>query len=493
MPFLSSLASSYKGVQINIDNEIKNKKTLKKKKNFFLLLILIPITFAILINSSSHFQFSSTRIFVLAQEEKLDITGEALYVGNAKSNSISVIDLLTNTVAKNITVGNSPHDIKISDDQQIVYATDTDLGTVSIVNATTNTLMNQITTGGNGGTVHGGIAIFNGTLYVGDVYGGKVLVIKDNAIKEEIKVGYGPEYMEIRPDGKVLYVANPLSSISVIDLADNKVIKDIDSGITPHGLSFTKDGSRLFIVNIHNNTLSVIDAKKHELINTIPVGKNPEYVELSPHETIAYVANLGSDTVSEIDLTTLQVMAEIPVGKGPHEIAFSADGDLVYVSNMKGNNVSIINTSTDKIVATIPLGGIEPHQIVIKKPYVKIISDEDNYTTGIPVYVDVANDPEEQSRGLMFRKSMEWNNGMLFVYEDVKYLSFWMKNTYIPLDMIFIDKDLRIVDIKEDIQPCLEEDICPSYPSKQPAKYVLEVNAGFVQQNGIRVGDILYL
>jgi len=463
----------------------------KKKKNFFLLLILIPITFAILINSSSYFQFSFTNIFILAQEEKLDITGEALYVGNTKSNSISVIDLGTNTIVKNITIGYSPHDIKISDDQQIVYTTDMDIGTLSIVNATTNTLMNQITTGG--GTANS-IAIFNGTLYVGDVYGGKVLVIKDNAIKEEIKVGYGPEYMEIRPDGKVLYVANPLSSISVVDLADNKVIKDIDSGITPHGLSFTKDGSRLFIVNIHNNTLSVIDAQKHEVINTIPVGKNPEYVELSPHGRVAYVANLGSDTVSKIDLTTLHVMAEIPVGKGPHEIAFSADGDLVYVSNMKGNNVSIVNTSTDKVVATIPVGGIEPHQIVIKKPYVKIISDEDNYTTGIPVYVDVANDPEEQSRGLMFRKSMEWNNGMLFVFEDVKYLSFWMKNTYIPLDMIFVDKDLRIVDIKEDVQPCpLQEDICPSYPSKQPAKYVLEVNAGFIQQNGIRVGDILNL
>jgi YVTN family beta-propeller protein len=463
----------------------------KKKKNFFLLLILIPITFAILINSSSYFQFSFTNIFILAQEEKLDITGEALYVGNTKSNSISVIDLGTNTIVKNITIGYSPHDIKISDAQLAVYTTDMDLGTVSIVNATTNTLMNQITTGGR--TVNS-IAIFNGTLYVGDVYGGKVLVIKDNAIKEEIKVGYGPEYMEIRPDGKVLYVANPLSSISVVDLADNKVIKDIDSGITPHGLSFTKDGSRLFIVDMHNNTLSVIDAQKHEVINTIPIGKNPEYVELSPHEKAAYVANLGSDTVSKIDLTTLQVIAEIPVGKGPHEIAFSADGDLVYVSNMKGNNVSIINTSTDKVVATIPVGGIEPHQIVIKKPYVKIISDDDNYTTGIPVYVDVANDPEEQSRGLMFRKSMEWNNGMLFVYEDVKYLSFWMKNTYIPLDMIFVDKDLRIVDIKEDVQPCpLQEDICPSYPSKQPAKYVLEVNAGFVQQNGIRVGDILYL
>ncbi|HZB16180.1 MAG TPA: cytochrome D1 domain-containing protein, partial [Nitrososphaeraceae archaeon] len=342
------------------------------KKNIFLLLICIAITFAILINSSSHFELRFTSIFVLAQEEKLDITGEALYAGNTKSNSISIIDLVTNTVVKNITLDYSPHDIEISDDQLVVYSTDMDSGTISIFNATTNTLMNQITTGG---AVHD-IAIFNGTLYVGDVYGEKVLVIEDNALKEEIKVGYGPEYMEIRPDGRVLYVGNPLSSISVVDLADNKVIRNIDSEITPHGLSFTKDGSRLFIVDMHNNTLSVIDAQKHEVINKIPVGKNSEYVELSPHETIAYVANLGSDTVSKIDLTTLQIMAEIPVGKGPHEIAFSADGDLVYVSNMKSNNVSIISTSTDKVVATIPAGGIEPHQIVIKKPYVKILSDE---------------------------------------------------------------------------------------------------------------------
>jgi YVTN family beta-propeller protein len=122
---------------------------------------------------------------------------------------------------------------------------------------------------------------------------------------------------------------------------------------------------------------------------------------------------------------------------------------------MKGNNVSIINISTDKVVATIPVGGIEPYQIVIKKPYVKIVSDEENYTLGIPVYVDVANDPEEQSRGLMFRNNMEWNNGMLFVFKDVNYLYFWMKNTYIPLDMIFVDKDLRIVDIRENCSTCI--------------------------------------
>ena len=471
-----------------------------EKKNLLLLILFIistAFTIIIIINTlfssfSSYFQFSFAGTFVLAQEDNLNTTGEFLYVGNAKSNSVSVIDLATNQVVKNITVGKGTHDIKISDDQQIVYTTDIDSGTVSIVNTTSNMVMDQIDTGV---AVHG-VAAFNDTVYVGDVYGGKVLVIKDNTIKDEIKVGSGPEYVEIRPpDGKVLYVANLWSPISVVDLAQDKrgVIKNIDSGVTPHGLSFTKDGSRLFIVNMHSNTLSVIDAQTHGIIKTIPVGKNPEYVKLSPDESFAYVTNLGEDTVSKVDLSTLEVIKDkIPVGKGPHGIAFSADGNLAFVSNMKGNDVSVINTSTDKVIDTIPAGGIEPHQIVMKKPSIKIITS-DNSTAGTLVYIDISNDPSEHNRGLMFRKNMEWNNGMLFVYEHDANLSFWMKNTYIPLDMIFIGKDLRIVDIKENVQPCLQQDYCPSYPSKQPAKYVLEVNAGFVQQNKINLGDKLDL
>jgi YVTN family beta-propeller protein len=426
-----------------------------------------------------------------------------LYVGNAKSNSVSVIDLATNAIVKNITVGKSPHDIKISDDQQTIYTTDIDSGTVSIINATSNMLINQIETGGNR-AVHG-IAIFNDTLYVGDVYGGKVLVIKeddDGQIKNEIKVGSGPEYIEVSPDGKFLYVANLWSPISVVDVAQNKVIKEIDSGITPHGLSFTDDGSRLFIVNMKSNTLSVIDATRHQVIKTIPVGDNPEYVALTPDERFAFVTNLGSDTVSIVDVKALEVVKEIPVGgDGPHGIAFSADSNMAYISNMKSSDISVINMTTGEVTATFPSGGIEPHQIVLKKPSISIASpegkdkDNNNATTVsiAEVYVDIANDPSEHARGLMFKKNLEWNNGMLFVYEEDKTRSFWMKNTSIPLDMLFVDSNLTIVDIKENMQPCVEADSCPSYISKQPARFVLELNAGFVQNKSVNIGDRLVL
>ena len=438
--------------------------------------MMIPII--VIIGGFAYFQLGADDI-KLSKQTDLSLSGEVLYVENANSNSISVIDLATNIVIRNISVGSSPHDLKISQSQETLYSTDTDSGTISIINTTTNTLIQQVLTDA---TVHG-IAIFNDTLYVGDVYGGKVLVINDGVVKDEIKVGSGPEYLEVNPNGKFLYVANLWSPISVVDLEQKKVIKEIDSGKTPHGLSFTNDGSRLFIVNMKSNTLSVIDAEKNEIIKTIIVGERPEYVALTPTESFAYVTNLGSDTVSIIDTRSLKVVNEIQVGNGPHGIAFSSDGDFAYVSNMNSNDVSVIDTASNEVVATIPVG-IEPHQLVIKMPLIRIVSDN----SIIPVYVEIANDPTEQSRGLMFRKSMEWNNGMFFVFDEDRKLSFWMKDTYIPLDMIFINKEFKIIDIKENAKPCLEM-TCPNYSPKEPAKYVLEVNAGFAQKNKIKIGD----
>lgn len=150
------------------------------------------------------------------------------------------------------------------------------------------------------------------------------------------------------------------------------------------------------------------------------------------------VTNAKTNSISIIDLYSNKIIKDINVGKGPHGIAFSADGDLMYISNMKSNDVSIIDTSTDKVIGNIAVG-IEPHQIVLKKPFVKILLDHiDKYYTNTsnnnkniidktitnPICIEIANDPYEIQKGLMFRKSLEWNNGMLFVYDDEQYRSF---------------------------------------------------------------------
>jgi hypothetical protein len=111
----------------------------------------------------------------------------------------------------------------------------------------------------------------------------------------------------------------------------------------------------------------------------------------------------------------------------------------------------------------------------------------------VKVAVEVADDDGERANGLMNRDSLADGNGMWFIFEDEALRSFWMKDTLVPLDIIFVDKDKEIVSIVEWMTPCEEaEDIaCPRYPSYKPAMFALEVPAGFVKNNGVKVGDVV--
>ncbi len=106
--------------------------------------------------------------------------------------------------------------------------------------------------------------------------------------------------------------------------------------------------------------------------------------------------------------------------------------------------------------------------------------------------VELAETPETQTRGLMERPSLAPNAGMLFIFPDVTPRGFWMMNTLIPLDMLFIDADGRIINIQENVPPCKPPHRCPTYPSAAPAKYVLEIAGGRAHALGIRAGDHLH-
>ncbi len=98
---------------------------------------------------------------------------------------------------------------------------------------------------------------------------------------------------------------------------------------------------------------------------------------------------------------------------------------------------------------------------------------------------EIADTPETRTRGLMFRRSMGENEGMLFDFKFDQPISMWMRNTYIPLDMIFILADGRVNAIAENTKP-LSRDIIPS---QGPVRYVLEVVAGTAKRIGLRPGD----
>lgn len=116
----------------------------------------------------------------------------------------------------------------------------------------------------------------------------------------------------------------------------------------------------------------------------------------------------------------------------------------------------------------------------------------------IPLYigsekftVEIADTLEKQMLGLMFRKSIPDDFGMLFVHDDENIRSMWMKNTLVRLDLIFLDKNRQVVDMFINVPPC-KDDPCDSYISRKPARYVLELRGNRASELGLKMGDVIF-
>jgi len=110
----------------------------------------------------------------------------------------------------------------------------------------------------------------------------------------------------------------------------------------------------------------------------------------------------------------------------------------------------------------------------------------------IELTVEVAETPEQHSRGLMFRSKLEEGRGMIFIFPDAEYRGFWMKNTFIPLSIGYFDANKKLVDM-QDMEPVksMMEANPPTYRSKKPAQYALEVPKGWFRKHKIKIGDSL--
>ena len=107
------------------------------------------------------------------------------------------------------------------------------------------------------------------------------------------------------------------------------------------------------------------------------------------------------------------------------------------------------------------------------------------YNKNITFDVEIAKTIEERRTGLMYRKKLLNNEGMLFIFPREKIIQLWMKNTYIPLDVIFISENKVIVDIKKNMEKLSETIV----KSKVKSKYALEFNAGLINKLDIEIGD----
>ncbi len=110
------------------------------------------------------------------------------------------------------------------------------------------------------------------------------------------------------------------------------------------------------------------------------------------------------------------------------------------------------------------------------------------FPDGETIIADLAETEEERSRGLMFRNTINDDQGMLFVFEQEGLYSFWMKNMNFTIDILWLDRQKRIVHLEHNVPPCKKEP-CPTYAPLVPAKYVLELKAGSIEKRMLKLYD----
>lgn len=259
------------------------------------------------------FQLLTVRVGRLPQKVAVAPDGRHIYVTNSRSNTVSVIDIISSTnppaVTATVGVGTNPSGIAVSPDAKLVYVANSGSNDVWMINTTTS----------------------------------------PPSVIAKIGVGNVPTGIVVSPDGKHVYVANNGSSnLSVIDTTTTPPsVVPVAVGSLPLGVGVSPDGKHIYVVNFGSSNVSVLDTTTTppSVTSTVGVGKFPTSVAVAPDGKHIYVTNSVPNTVSQIDTTTNppSVTATFGVGRSPSSIAITPDGQFLTVTNFNDNTVSVID------------------------------------------------------------------------------------------------------------------------------------------------------
>jgi YVTN family beta-propeller protein len=316
----------------------------------------------------------------------LNVTYPAAYVVNGGDNNIKVIDLATNTVKETIDLGGPtfPHHIYLNKDKSLmsvaIISQDLSAGHAGHSSATggfrilvletkTGNLHHDLTTTN---LPHNGIFSPDGSeLWVGQgADAGEVLVYKvsDFSKTSTIKVGKQPSEVTFSADGTLVFVANTGDgTVSVIDPATKTVKSTITVGKAPVG-AWAGSNGKMYADNETDQTVSEIDVKTLKVTETISLGFKPGYVAYNDHTSEVWVSDATSGKVVYYKIISGKwtKQGEIITGADAHAITFTADHKTAYVTNQGAVTVSVISTSNHKVTATITVGS-KPNGIVLKQ------------------------------------------------------------------------------------------------------------------------------
>ncbi len=243
-----------------------------------------------------------------------------VFVPNRNSADVAIIDSDTDKLVARVKVGNTPHQIAVSETLGKMIASNTHDNTISIID------------------------------------------LKTLKTVRTVSLGHEPEHMAIGPGGGLAAIGNiGEGTVSLVSLKDDKEIKRITGLFEPHNMTFSPNGKLLFVGNLGANFVSVIDVAKGKVVNEIPVGENTSVAALpgaggdehqgiinvtrTPDGRLGFAAFGDGDVMAVLDLRTQKKIATLKLGDEPWRAYTTADGRFMIVPNHGDKTVSVFSTT----------------------------------------------------------------------------------------------------------------------------------------------------
>jgi YVTN family beta-propeller protein len=316
---------------------------------------------------------------------------------NTSDDRVAVLDSASRKVLRHIAVGRSPQHLELSPDDSRLYVANAISNDVSIIDTESDTVIATAATGrrpllpcvASDGTVYlpsgpdetvttltaGGHVL--GTVGVGasphdvavspdarwayqpNTAGNNLTIIdgRTHRTAGEIPVGTGPGHVAFTPDGRYAFVANTLSDdLSVIEVAKHERVATIEAGVGAHLPMLSHDGKLGYVADFVSDDLAVWDAQRLEPLGRIPVGIYPHAFGISPDDRWLVVSNTGESSVCVVDATERRTVARLDVGGGPGHVAFDPDGECAFVACQITNQVAAIDFRRQRLVDLVDVG-----------------------------------------------------------------------------------------------------------------------------------------
>jgi YVTN family beta-propeller protein len=264
------------------------------------------------------------------------------YVTSELDDTLTKVDLTTDTVVSVFNVGREPYNVAISPNGQIAMVTNSSGNSVSRINLSTNAITTIPL-----GQFAMDVAIDSASsfAYVTEFYNNRVAKIdlSTNAIVGRVTVGGGPRGIAITPSGDFAYTANDSSgTASKIDLSTFTRVATITTGTNPYGVTVDQDGIYVYVLNLNSSTVSKVSIATDTVVGSISIA-NPWEMAIVPGTTFAYVTTMNSSTIVKVNLRSFTRIGSVALDANPRVLAVTPNSTRVYVTNYSNGQLQRVD------------------------------------------------------------------------------------------------------------------------------------------------------